>query len=84
MNSVGVEIEVADVGVLEHVARMIESAGQRLQIRGVAQRIDVDHRRLGFVDELTNQCGADEAGAARDQEAVCSSGDHLRAKHIGR
>ena len=57
-------VTVGDVGMNERDPRVVGDARQALETAGVCQLVDDDHanRRLG--EELANEVGADEPGAA--------------------
>ena len=69
---------VADVDLVKCVPRVLDRAGERLEIAGVRQAIDVDDAVLGLLDELANQCRSDEAGAAGNE--IC--GHYVDVKEI--
>ena len=55
---------VADVGLLESVARILCDRLQRLEVAGVGELVDVDDRMLGRSQGTPDDGRADEAGAA--------------------
>ena len=68
---------VADVALLEGVARVLRGAGQRCEVRRIGQRVDIDHRSLGGAEQPSHHGRADEAGAARDEDScVLEAGRH--------
>src|SRR6478672_6185216 len=56
---------IADIRVLEYIARMVSDYGERLWIRGVGQLVCVDHR----------DAVCDQAPARRGPNEACPSGD---------
>jgi hypothetical protein len=58
---------IGDVALHEHVVRISAEVCQRLQVPGVGERIEVDHAQT-VRDRLTDEIGADEAGAASDKQ----------------
>ena len=67
-----------NVDVLEDMARMSPNVDQGIEVAGVGQRIDVDDRGIRLVDELTDERGADEAGAARHEKRAHASRETIR------
>ncbi|MNG22499.1 hypothetical protein D3C84_1069860 [compost metagenome] len=60
---------VADIGTEEPVARVARHAGQGFQIAGIGQLVQVEDLVFAVVQQVADQCRADEAGAAGDQNA---------------
>jgi hypothetical protein len=58
---------IADVGAAEDVARMVDQVGQRFQVAGVGQFVDIHHLPVRLVEQQAHQCRADETGAAGDE-----------------
>jgi hypothetical protein len=73
---------VADVGVAEHMARVAGQVRERFEVAGVGQLVDVDDAPVAFGDQQANQGGADEAGAAGDEEGfhVGAGGERKRVR----
>ena len=59
---------VGNVGLHEAIAGMIGNTGQRLEVAGIGQLVEVKHLMLGVIQQMTNQCRANKAGAAGDQD----------------
>ncbi len=60
---------VANVAVHEAVTRVAREVGEVVEIAGVRQPIVDDDVRLGIlVEQIVNEVGADESGAARHEE----------------
>jgi hypothetical protein len=57
-------ITIADIDALESVTRVLADFCQGLQIAGVSQLIDIDDRIRSIGDDVTDDCRANEAGAA--------------------
>lgn len=53
---------VADVDAFEGVARVVSDRLQRLEVAGVGQLVDVDHRVCGAGNDVTHDGRTDEAG----------------------
>ena len=49
------------------MARIVATAASDSRFAGIGQLVDVDHARLRPGDQVADQCGADEAGAAGDE-----------------
>jgi len=58
---------IGDVRLHKLVARVVGHAGQRVQITGVGELVQVDDRVLAVIDQLAYHGGANKAGAAGDQ-----------------
>jgi hypothetical protein len=61
---------VADVDLLEGVARVAGDAGQGVEVACVGQAVHVDHPVVGVSDQVPDDGGADEAGAAGDEQGL--------------
>jgi len=59
---------VADVALDEDVARIVLERGQGLEIAGVGELVEVDDRFVALGDPVEDEIGADEAGAAGNQD----------------
>ena len=59
---------VADVGAQEFVAGQGGDRRQRGEVRGVGQVVDVEHAQAQLAREVPAEGGADEAGAAGDED----------------
>ncbi|MNE67255.1 hypothetical protein D3C80_1628530 [compost metagenome] len=57
---------VADIGLQELVTRVVRNAGQRLEVAGVGQLVEVEHLVPGVVEQVANQRRADKARTASD------------------
>src|SRR6185312_7910155 len=58
---------VADVDLFEVVAGVVPGLGQRGEVAGIRQLVDVDDLGLGLADELADHGRPDEAGAPGQQ-----------------
>jgi hypothetical protein len=61
---------VADVAVRENIARVRREVGEVSGIAGVGEDVEINElreRRAFFEEALTNEVGADKAGAAGDE-----------------
>jgi len=56
------------VALLEEMQRVVPDRGQRVQVAGVRQLVEVDDARRAGGDHLPDEAAADEAGAAGDQD----------------
>ncbi|MNC86139.1 hypothetical protein D3C83_17760 [compost metagenome] len=63
---------VVDVALDENMPRVVSQAGQVAGIAGVGQRVEIDDGGFLAGEPVDDEIGADEAGAAGDQ-------DHVRA-----
>ena len=73
---------VADVGAQEFVAGQGGDRRQRGEVRGVGQVVDVEHAQAQLAREVPAEGGADEAGAAGDEDlhaAMSRYGPRTRA-----
>ena len=59
---------VADVDMLEVVAGVVPGLGQRGEVAGVGQLVDVDDLGLGLANELADDGRTDETGTAGQQD----------------
>jgi len=59
---------VADVALHEDMARVAFQAGQVVQVAGVGQLIQVEHGLVTAAKPVEYEVGANEAGAAGDQD----------------
>src|SRR6478672_4020469 len=59
---------IADIGVLEYIARMVSDDGERLWISGVGQLVSINHRDA-IGDQAPARRGSDEARPSGDQYA---------------
>ncbi len=57
---------IDDVGLDEFVAGIGRDAGQRLEVTGIGQFVEVEHFMFGVADQVPNQGGTDKAGASGD------------------
>jgi hypothetical protein len=57
-------LRVADVDPLEVVARVVDRLGERPEVAGIRQLVDVDDLGIGLADPLADDGGADESGAS--------------------
>ena len=57
---------VADVRCVVAMAVAGARFGQRVEVAGVGQAVDIRHRPLGFADDVAHDGRADEARAAGD------------------
>jgi hypothetical protein len=57
-------LAITDINAFECVTLVLTNLGQRLQIAGVSQFIDVNDRIGGVGDDVTDDCRADKPGAA--------------------
>ncbi|MNO03593.1 hypothetical protein D3C81_2243520 [compost metagenome] len=60
-------LAVADIQLFEGVAWTGTDLGERLEVAGIGQLVDVDHAVAGVADEVTDDGRTDEAGAAGDE-----------------
>ncbi len=66
-------VGVADVHLFERVARIACDRRQRGEVARVGQLVDVDDGVVGVLDEVPDERGADESGAAGDEEGLLHS-----------
>ena len=59
---------VANIHLLKSIARIIGYLGQRFQIAGISQLIDIDDRVLGVLDNMTDNGRTDKARAAGNKD----------------
>src|SRR5690606_25169563 len=59
---------VADVGLHEHMGRLLADRREVLEIAGVGELVDIDHRAEAGAKPVENEIGSDEAGAASDED----------------
>jgi hypothetical protein len=59
---------VADIGLQEAVVRLAGNGAQRIEISGIGQFVDVQDRMIPTTDQMANQCGTDETGAACNED----------------
>lgn len=62
----GYALAIGDVGLQELTTIAALHLCQRLQIAGIGQLVQVEDAVRGVVDEVTDQCRADESGSAGD------------------
>ena len=74
---------IADALLLERVMRIGRGAGQRIEIGGIGQLVDIDDARMGVSQQMPDHRRADEAGAAGDEDrgssethGICLASDH--------
>ncbi|MNH24669.1 hypothetical protein D3C79_846180 [compost metagenome] len=60
---------ICNIGLDEFVAGIGRDAGQRLQVTGIGQLVQVEYFVLGIVDQVTHQRRTDEAGPAGDENS---------------
>ena len=70
---------IADVALHELVARVVVDVAQRREVAGVGERVVDGHRVVGVREHVTHVVGADETGAAGDEDA---SRAHVRSGHV--
>ena len=58
---------VDDIGLDELIAAVGRDAGQRLQVAGVGQFVQVEHFVLGVLNQVADQGRADETGTTGDK-----------------
>lgn len=63
---------VANIHLLKSVARIIGYLGQRFQIAGISQLIDIDDRVLSVLDNMTDNGRTDKARAAGNKDFFIS------------
>ena len=61
---------VGDIPLHKDVAWVALQRGQVLQIAGVGQLVQVEHRLIGLCQPVKHKVGADKTGAARHQNHV--------------
>ena len=61
---------VADIDLEMRVAVAVARLGQRFEIAGVGQLVDVGDRPVGVADDVADHGRADEARAAGDQDFI--------------
>ena len=59
---------VADIGLLEGVARVAGHGGKRLQVAGVGEFVEINDALVGVLDQVADKGGADKAGTAGDEK----------------
>ena len=59
---------VADVAAHEIMPRVIGQRREVAQVAGVGEQVEIDHRLAGRGEPVQHEVGADEAGAAGDQD----------------
>ena len=59
---------VANIHLLKSIARIACYLGQRFQIAGISQLIDIDDRVLGVLDNMTDNGRTDKARAAGNKD----------------
>ena len=77
----GHEGGVTDIAMGEDIARVGCEVGQIGGIAGVSEGVEVDEfreRRALFEETLTDEVGADKAGAAGDEEVHARNGKRVR------
>ncbi|MNY12072.1 hypothetical protein D3C86_1451370 [compost metagenome] len=57
-------LTVTDIDTFERVTRVLADFGQRLEVTGVSQLVDVNNRVGGVGDDMANDCRADKPGTA--------------------
>ena len=60
---------VDDIGLDELIAAVGRDAGQRFQIAGVGEFVQVEHFVLGVLNQVTDQSRTDKTGAAGNENA---------------
>lgn len=58
---------LANALLLECITRIGLGVGDRLEVRRISQLVDVDDARVRVAEEMTDDCRADEACTARDE-----------------
>ncbi|MGY4215683.1 hypothetical protein ACVMFB_002182 [Bradyrhizobium sp. USDA 4522] len=61
-------LRLADAGLLEGVIQAFGGTGQRGQVCRIGQLVDVDDAGVGVAQQVADHGGADEAGAAGDED----------------
>ena len=59
---------VADIHLLEGIARAGGHRFERLEITGISEFVYIDHAVVGVGDNMADKCRADKAGAAGDED----------------
>ena len=69
------QLGVADVAVHERVARVVGRAGEIVEIAGVSELVEADHRRARAAEPFEHEIRADKAGRAghQDRPAVAAA-----------
>jgi hypothetical protein len=60
----GDRLPVADIRLLEDMARIVARVAQGFQIASIGQLVEIDDCLAGLGDQLANHCRSDEAGTA--------------------
>ncbi|MCY1536252.1 hypothetical protein D9M68_717000 [compost metagenome] len=58
---------ITNIHLVEAIAGRAIYIGQRLQIAGIGEFVEVGDLVIGVLDQVTNHCRSDEAGAAGDE-----------------
>ena len=58
---------IADVGLLEYISIETRHFRHGIQIAGIGELVKINDPVIGVIDDVPNQCRADEAGAAGGQ-----------------
>ena len=61
---------IGDVGLREAVIRQVRDGTQALEVAGVGELVDVEHLDAEVAREMADDGRADEARAARDEDAL--------------
>ncbi len=61
---------VADVHFFKGITRVAGDAGDRIEVAGIGQAIDVDYPVIGVGDQVADDGGTDETGAAGDEQGL--------------
>ncbi len=59
---------VADVAAHEDMARIALKRGKIIQVAGIGQIVQIDHRLASFPQPVKNKVGADKTGTASDED----------------
>jgi hypothetical protein len=59
---------IADVDLLEPIARIVGDCRQRVRIGRVGQLVDVDHLHIRLRQQMADHSRADEPGSAGDEQ----------------
>jgi hypothetical protein len=68
----GYQRGIADISLDEDVTRIAAQAGQVLEVAGIGQLVEVEHRFRGAGEPVQHKITADESGAARCEDHGCN------------
>ncbi|MNE91597.1 hypothetical protein D3C80_1892300 [compost metagenome] len=60
---------IADIHMVEAVPGRAVHVGQRLQIAGIGELVEVGDLVSGVLDQVANHCGSNKTGATRNENA---------------